>query len=242
MVLAEGQFCPDVEQRCLAHTKEWDEAQKRRARQKADGAELGKNHVSERCLKFEASKCVSASRRKMRFCVDRHEWPNRPGERPAFMITWTEAVKACQSVGKRLCTADEFTFACEGEQMLPYSYGLERDDKRCNIDKPYVQPRFKLLPYDLCLKSPKCKAHMEELDQRAPIGENSQCTSPFGAFDINGNVNEWVERPGEKRPWRSGLKGGWWGPSRSRCRPMVTAHDENYVGYEVGFRCCADAR
>jgi formylglycine-generating enzyme required for sulfatase activity len=82
---------------------------------------------------------------------------------------------------------------------------------------------------------------MEELDQREPIGSRPDCTSPFGAFDINGNVNEWVDRPGERAPWRSGLKGGWWGPSRSRCRPIVTSHDENYVGYEVGFRCCKDA-
>jgi hypothetical protein len=123
----------------------------------------------------------------------------------------------------------------------PYAYGLVRDAKRCNIDKPYVQPRFRLQPYDDCVKSRTCKAHMEELDQREPIGSRPDCTSPFGAFDINGNVNEWVDRPGERAPWRSGLKGGWWGPSRSRCRPIVTSHDENYVGYEVGFRCCKDA-
>jgi formylglycine-generating enzyme len=167
----------------------------------------------------------------MHFCIDRYEWPNKGGF----------AKDACASVGKRLCTGDEFTFACEGESMLPYAYGLSRDKERCNIDKPYVRPRFRLQPYDVCLTSPPCKAHMEELDQRAPAGSHPRCDSPFGAFDINGNVNEWVEIPGETAPWRSGLKGGWWGPSRSRCRPMVTAHNENYVGYEVGFRCCKDA-
>ena len=63
-----------------------------------------------------------------------------------------------------------------------------------------------------------------------------------GAYDLNGNVNEWVERPHQKVPDRSGLKGGWWGPVRGRCRPTVTFHKESDYGYEVGFRCCADAR
>ena len=59
--------------------------------------------------------------------------------------------------------------------------------------------------------------------------------------DLNGNVNEWVRIPGEKPPNRSGLKGGWWGPVRDRCRPTVRFHKENDYGYEAGFRCCKDA-
>ncbi len=234
MVLAQGLFCPDVEQRCLRHTREWDEAQKRAVKGE-------KSHVSERCLEFADSKCLSKERKPMRFCIDKHEWPNQVGQKPAFMVTWGYAEAACSKLDKRLCSEAEFTFACEGEELLPYAYGLQRDDKRCNIDKPYVQPRFRLQPYDDCLKSRTCKAHMEELDQREVIGERPNCGSPFGAFDINGNVNEWVVMPNTQAPWRSGLKGGWWGPSRSRCRPVVTSHNENYVGYEVGFRCCRDA-
>ena len=177
----------------------------------------------------------------MSFCIDRYEWPNHTGELPALLVTWTEAKTLCEQVGKRLCTADEFNFACEGEDMLPYSYGYERDPARCNIDRPYVWPKRRLLPHAMCIDSLSCKQALEELDQRVPIGSRSLCGSPFGAFDLNGNVNEWVERPGQSPPFRSGLKGGWWGPARSRCRPMVIAHDENYVGYEVGFRCCQDA-
>ncbi|MFO0547180.1 MAG: SUMF1/EgtB/PvdO family nonheme iron enzyme [Polyangiaceae bacterium] len=241
MVLVTGLFCPEVEERCKVHTREWDETEKKRAADKAAGKELDVSHVSERCLRYEPSKCLSHERRPMRFCIDKYEWPNKAGEKPAFMVTWGQAKDACSKANKRLCTADEFTFACEGEEISPYSYGLERDKTACNIDKPYVTPKFKPPPYDICLKSTKCKAHMDELDQREPAGSRPGCGSPFGAMDLNGNVNEWVERPKERAPWRSGLKGGWWGPSRARCRPMVTAHNENYVGYEVGFRCCAAA-
>ncbi|MBI4951006.1 MAG: SUMF1/EgtB/PvdO family nonheme iron enzyme [Myxococcales bacterium] len=243
MVLVAGAYCPEVEQKCVAHTKDYEQQERRRAQAKAEGRTFDERPAPERCVRFaEPSRCLSRERRPVRFCMDRYEWPNRQGELPALLRTWTEAHRACADVHKRLCTADEFNFACEGEDLRPYSYGYARDDTRCNVDKPYVQPNQSILvPYDLCQEHARCRTHLAELDQREPAGSRPGCVSPFGVFDLNGNVNEWVERPGETAPRRSGLKGGWWGPARSRCRPMVTAHDENYAGYEVGFRCCADA-
>ena len=91
------------------------------------------------------------------------------------------------------------------------------------------------------MQSPACKAEFEKLDQRVPAGSMPECVSPFGVHDITGNVNEWVERLGQKAPTRSGLKGGWWGPVRCRCRPMTTFHKEDDYGYEAGFRCCRNA-
>jgi formylglycine-generating enzyme required for sulfatase activity len=242
MVMVEGNYCPSVKHECLEHTKEWDDEQERREELKAKGLDLPQSRIAERCLRFaEPSTCLSKARRLMRFCIDSHEWPNQVGEKPTLLVTWHEAKAACEQAGKRLCTADEFDFACEGEAMLPYSYGFLRDAKRCNIDKPYITPRRRLMPLQMCLNSAVCKEQLEEIDQRSVIGDSPNCTSPFGAFDLNGNVNEWVSRPEQEAPNRSGLKGGWWGPARSRCRPMVTVHKESYVGYEVGFRCCKDA-
>ena len=73
-----------------------------------------------------------------------------------------------------------------------------------------------------------------------PIGATHKCVSWAGVIDMNGNVNEWVELPGKEHPHRSGLKGGWWGPVRNRCRPTVKFHKEYDYGYEAGFRCCQD--
>ncbi|MBM4374722.1 MAG: SUMF1/EgtB/PvdO family nonheme iron enzyme [Deltaproteobacteria bacterium] len=242
MVLVEGAFCPAVVQSCLEHTKEYDRDQERRAERSAKGEALAMSRVSERCLRYaNPTRCLSTKRTPMRFCIDRYEWPNRAGERPDFAMTWLEAEARCTSVGKRLCDVDEFTFACEGEEMRPYAYGFERDATRCNIDKPYVQPMRKATPHEACMKDASCKAELEGLDQRVSSG-SMPCASPFGVMDMNGNVNEWVNRPGQREPWRSGLKGGWWGPARSRCRPTVTAHNEIYAGYEVGFRCCSSAK
>jgi len=235
-----GRYCPDVDQHCEQHTKEYEQAQEKRQELRAQGRDPGPLRAVERCLRYRKPARCKVDRVALRFCIDRYEWPNAEGKKPRLLVSWTEAKELCRGAGKRLCTADEFNFACEGEEMLPYSYGFERDASRCNIDKPYVTPQRRLLPEPVCNTTAWCKAELERLDQRVPIGSTRDCTSPFGAHDLNGNVNEWVQRQGVE-PRRSGLKGGWWGPARSRCRPMVTAHDENYVGYEVGFRCCKGA-
>ncbi len=231
MVRVEGDYCPALTQHCVEHHTEYE-------------SDKGKRKtVSERCLRYEEpSRCVSKKREKLAFCVDRFEYPNRPGEKPRVLTSWTNAKKLCEAEGKRLCTEDEFNFACEGPEMKPYVYGFTRDAKTCNIDKPYRYPDHSrtMLEYDACLLDERCRAELERLDQREPIGERTSCVSWSGVHDLNGNVNEWVEIPGEKAPNRSGLKGGWWGPVRSRCRPTVTFHKESDYGYEAGFRCCGD--
>ncbi|WP_437634836.1 formylglycine-generating enzyme family protein [Sorangium sp. So ce854] len=240
MVLVEGDYCPLVEQICLKHHKEYEKDQARRAN--PYGEVEGSSSVSERCLEYrQPTVCLSKKRAPMRYCVDRYEWPNRKGELPALLVSWREAVKLCEGVGKRLCTEDEFNFACEGEEMLPYTYGHIRDASKCNIDRPFRQRELSLYRYERCMKDPKCKAELERLDQRVPAGSMPGCVSPFGVHDLNGNINEWVVRPGRKSPQRSGLKGGWWGPMRGRCRPTVGFHNEEDYGYEQGFRCCKDA-
>ncbi|WP_437857091.1 formylglycine-generating enzyme family protein [Sorangium sp. So ce363] len=240
MVLVEGDYCPVVDQICLKHHKEYEKDQERRATPYKEAE--GPTSVSERCLEYRRpSECLSKKRAPMRFCVDRYEWPNRKGELPALLVSWRQAVKACEGVGKRLCTEDEFNFACEGEEMLPYTYGFARDATRCNIDRPFRQREVTLYHYERCMRHPGCKAELERLDQRVPAGSMPACVSPFGAYDLNGNINEWVVRPGRKSPERSGLKGGWWGPMRGRCRPTVGFHKEEDYGYEQGFRCCKDA-
>jgi formylglycine-generating enzyme len=223
MVLVEGSFCPEVEQRCAS----------------PEGASLTGQAM---CREFHApSRCLSARRELKRFCIDRYEWPNRAGVRPQVLTQWTEARALCSGAGKRLCRDTEWLFACEGEAMLPYTYGYVRDPTICVLDRLYIEPGDAFLRWDACLADPACKARFARLDQREPAGASAKCVSPFGVFDMNGNVNEWVEVPGATYPKRSGLKGGWWGPVRNRCRPTVRFHKEDDWGYEVGFRCCEDA-
>jgi len=227
MALVEGSYCLAPEQRCLEV-------------QEIKGAPPGSDRGH--CLRYaEPVTCFEDRRRPMRYCMDRYEWPNRRGEKPQVLTSWQDAREMCASVGKRLCTENEFNFACEGEDMKPYVYGHARDATQCNFDRPYRPRTFVFSPWETCLGDEACRAAFEAIDQRLPAGSLESCRSDDGIYDLIGNVNEWVMRPDERPPRRSGIKGGWWGPVRARCRPTVGFHDEGDYGYEVGFRCCADA-
>jgi formylglycine-generating enzyme required for sulfatase activity len=226
MQLVDGAYCTEVEQRCLL--------------EHPDDSRL--EAANRRCLRYaEPSLCRNETRKLLRFCVDRYEWPNRAGEKPQVLARWTDASAACASVGKRLCSDEEWTFACEGEASLPYTHGYVRDPSRCVLDRLYVTPREPLKHWQACQQDARCRAAFARIDQREPSGSFERCVSPFGVYDMNGNANEWVTVTDAQYPRRGGLKGGWWGPVRDRCRPTVRFHREDDFGYEIGFRCCKDA-
>jgi hypothetical protein len=214
MVEVEGDYCPYVEQKCIR----WIDPE-----------------TKQRCADFEPeSTCIGRPVHK-HFCIDRFEYPNVPGQKPTVMKDWYEAKSTCEGEGKRLCGDSEWTLACEGQERLPYPYGYARSSDACNIDKPHVDvDEHAMADYS------RRDAEVARLDQRAPSGSHEACVSPFGAYDMTGNVDEWVVNE-SGRPYRSGLKGGYWGPVRDRCRPMTTAHNELFEFYQIGFRCCGDA-
>jgi sulfatase modifying factor 1 len=195
----------------------------------------------ERCAEFDRDKWLALSKnlptKPMRFCVDRFEYPNRKGANPIIFANFHESAALCEKQGKRLCTEEEWTFACEGEEATPYPYGYTRSPDTCAIDG-----RWRAFN-ERALQPRDGEAAMIELDrlwQGGPSGSRPGCKSVFGVYDLTGNVDEWTRsvREGE-RP--SILKGGYWGPVRTRCRPSTRSHDESHVFYQQGFRCCSDA-
>jgi hypothetical protein len=221
MVEVDGDYCPLVEQKCLR----WLDPE-----------------TKLQCAEFEhkgpAGACTLKTQHQ-HFCVDRYEWPNRAGALPTYMASWREAKASCESLGKRLCNDTEWTVACEGPDRQPYPYGdgYARDPEACNIDRPYIWPHPEKV-YDPSTQA----AELARLDQREPSGSRASCVSPYGVHDMVGNVDEWVVNVSQfGKPFQSGLKGGYWGPVRTRCRPMTTAHDETFRYYQIGFRCCGDA-
>jgi formylglycine-generating enzyme len=194
----------------------------------------------ERCAEFDRAKWLELSKelptKEQHFCIDRFEYPNQKGVFPWIMVSWYEAEDLCADEGKRLCNEDEWTFACEGEEATPYPYGYTRDATACVIDRtwrPYHESGFR--PRD----GANASAELDRLWQGVPSGSQPRCRSPFGVYDLTGNVDEWTRtvREGE-RP--SILKGGYWGPVRTRCRPATRSHDENHIFYQQGVRCCAE--
>jgi hypothetical protein len=218
MVLVDGIYCPYVGHICKSFV----------------------NEERDVCQRYAPDVLCEGRLQHRRFCIDVFEYPNLEGVVPVVMADFHDARRACAIEGKRLCTVEEWEFACEGTEMWPYPYGIERDATACNIDRSVATPAFEEL-----LDPWKISEEVARLDQRVPSGALGRCISPFGVRDMTGNVDEWVENPSGKmaeKPYRSGLKGGYWGPIRSRCRPTTSNHYGRFTSYQVGFRCCRDAK
>jgi formylglycine-generating enzyme len=214
MVEVDGDFCPFLDQTCIKRPRE----------------------MSYRCLEYKKSGACQTGTSHKHFCVDKYEWPNKAGETPAVMKTWYEAKHACEGIGKRLCSQDEWTLACEGPEHLPYPYGQARDATACNIDKPHPSVDEKALKSS----NPATRdSEVERLWQGEPSGSRERCVSPFGVHDMTGNVDEWTVNETGK-PHNSALKGGYWSWVRGRCRAVTAGHDESFRYYQIGFRCCSD--
>jgi len=170
------------------------------------------------------------------FCIDRYEYPNVKGQYPWVFVSWSEAAEICERDGKRLCSETEWTFACEGEDAWPYPYGFERSAAACVIDRPWME-------YDEHKFTDRSsEGALRELDrvwQGEASGSRPMCRSPFGVYDMTGNVDEWTYASSHQG-FRSILKGGYWAEVRARCRPSTRAHGEGFAFYQQGFRCCGD--
>jgi len=219
MVLVEGNYCPDVEQKCLR----W--------------MDPPGPYQHFRCAEYaQPSRCIGA-RVPMRFCIDRVEFASegtvasaqgaaaQPMPVPQNFLSFSDGQRLCAARGARLCKESEWQFACEGEEMRPYPYGFVRDATACNTDITQNLGRTGRL-----------------VDHRAPGGAFGRCKSPFGVYDLSGNLEEWVEADNRfQKGAREVMKGSWWIPSRHACRSFQIGHGSEYGGGETGIRCCRGA-
>ncbi|MRG90834.1 SUMF1/EgtB/PvdO family nonheme iron enzyme [Polyangium spumosum] len=215
MTLVDGEFCPELAYRCGRRS-----------------SELGHG-----CAAYVRGEPCQGELDRRRYCIDRHEWPNRVGEMPRVYVNWFEAKELCQSVGKRLCRRSEWTLACEGPKRLPYPWGFVRQPSPCNVDRASIPADANAL-----VDERTREAEIARLWQADPIGSHPACISAFGAYDMSGNVDEWTDNladdPETNQP--STLNGGYWGPVRNTCRLSTKTHGPKFAFYQAGFRCCAD--
>jgi formylglycine-generating enzyme required for sulfatase activity len=174
-------------------------------------------------------------------CIDRYEAPNVAGEMPFALQTAYDGEEWCAARGKRLCTEDEWVRACMGPHGRPFPYGAAHRDGVCNDDHPWQKVSWKRLsrwPQDPALDE---AAHLYQGDMS---GARAECVSEEGAFDLTGNVAEWVRRskPSPRPGYDHVLKGCFWAgcfkESQPSCAFTNGAHPGTFRTYEAGFRCC----
>lgn len=243
MVLVEGEYCTDASNKALpdehgntpgAGVKDIDAVQNECVREWY--APQNKKRV---CEEFKPQVSCKGKKVKKRYCIDRYEWPNVEGAQPEVMNKFYEAQVKCAAANKRLCTESEWTFACEGPDMLPFPYGYVRDANKCHGDEEWDAPNM-----------PKVRARDQEelrrLYKAEPSGE-PECKSPFGVYDLPGNADEVVasetfQGKASQTKYESITTGGpWYKGVRNQCRPKIYTHDEGFYYYYMSFRCCAEA-
>ncbi|RMF18566.1 MAG: hypothetical protein D6761_02360 [Candidatus Dadabacteria bacterium] len=153
-----------------------------------------------------------------RYCIDRYEYPNRKGARPKTSVSLAQARALCEKAGKRLCTELEWERACKGPKNDPYPYGKVWDPNVCNTETATGEDRA-----------------------LAPVGAFEGCASPYGVYDMSGNVLEWTSTPFEQNRTLMIAKGGSFKRPdyAARCAYRYTA-PAGTKDAEIGFRCCSD--
>jgi len=164
---------------------------------------------------------------------------SRPDVTPQGYIAGDQSQTACRNAGKRLCVLDEWLAACRGPAMLTYPYGMTYVSRRCNEGRA-VHPVIQFFGTSMGVFTSENMNHPGinmQADTVAPTGTFSGCVSPTGAFDMVGNLHEWIADPAGT------FKGGFYVDARVNgpgCLYTTTAHAFTYRDYSTGFRCCAD--
>lgn len=144
-------------------------------------------------------------------CVDAYEYPNNPALPPRTSVNWDEASALCGKEGKRLCSVEELTTACNGEHGWTYPYGDRYVPGRCQ-DVEGTLARGVAKP---------------------------GCRSWWGAFHLVGNAWEWTSTTAGRTHFAHG--GTYTGGPEDKCGRTTRSFFRQNRYDAVGFRCCEAA-
>jgi formylglycine-generating enzyme required for sulfatase activity len=155
-------------------------------------------------------------------CVDRFEASRSEegvalsvrGSFPWLDIVWEDARAACESVGKRLCSADEWLEACRGPDRNTYAYGDEFEPLACNGEENTPEERYP-----------------------TKTGTMPSCEGGYpGLFDLMGNAWEWTDDCDE---YVCHFRGGSFEDTDVDLHCSTLGMGAPSVEFRnVGFRCC----
>jgi formylglycine-generating enzyme required for sulfatase activity len=172
------------------------------------------------------------------FFIDIHRQPSYPYDRslggdqqPVVGISWFDAYEYCKWAGKRLPTEAEWEKAARGTEGLIYPWGNQWQPNHANSAR-------------------------SEFGKPVEVGDYPKGVSPYGVFDMAGNVWEWCndyydenyygtspsQNPaGPKQGKLRVLRGGSWFDEPAILRTTTRRGENPNVRLSnIGFRCARD--
>ncbi|MBK6464417.1 MAG: SUMF1/EgtB/PvdO family nonheme iron enzyme [Myxococcales bacterium] len=174
-----------------------------------------------------------------RFC---NEGRDGTAEHPMNCVSFDDAAAYCRWANKALPTEAQWEIVARGPEARPFPWGHDAPtplrvnacDKGCGIpSRRSVDTVAALVDGD------------DRWEGTSPVGAFPAGVSPFGAFDMAGNVAEWVDAPfcpyGETACGTVArvVRGGSWSsvtPASLRATARAKAAPDNRQP-DVGFRC-----
>jgi len=166
-------------------------------------------------------------------------------DHPVVYVNWDMANAYCEWRGARLPTEAEWEKTARGDALLEYPWGNQFDGTSVNF-----------CDFNCPLDSAE-KRYDDGYGNTAPVGSYEEGKSPYGVYDMAGNVQEWVADwfhesyytdspkrtpPGPDTGTFRVLRGGSWVNNLNSVRTFTRDFlkpDEVYS--YVGFRCVVDA-
>lgn len=171
---------------------------------------------------MEAGKCSSDGLTYDKVC----NW-DKPGreQHPINCIVWNQARTYCAWIGKRLPTEDEWEKAARGTDGRIYPWGNQWDSSRANVSR-------------------------SRKDGTVSVGSYPSGISPYGVYDMVGNVWEWTSTLIKPYPYKADdredpkargervLRGGSWGSNAMWAKASSRSRHVQYSRvFSYGFRC-----
>jgi len=142
---------------------------------------------------------------------------------PVVGLNFEQALAYARWWGKDLPYEDEWEYAARGDDFRYFPWGNEWD-----YESEKSKPESEKL----------CNASLTGTDGARGSREYVKGKSPFGCFNMSGNVWEWTKTPVTNEDKRVIVKGGSW--SFMKIKPWVWyrySYDRSHGQHNVGFRC-----